>query len=80
VSEPQNAGPLVDALGLQVRLDEGELVDGAILILKIHQVDRAIRLSQVTTDGLSWIESIGMLRMAERVQSDMSGWDDCDDD
>lgn len=63
-------GDVLDSLGVQATVDEGELVAGAIVLLKVIDSDGDTRLSLSHSDGLGWIERCGMLRVAERLESD----------
>ena len=61
-------GNLLDSLGVEVSLEEGDLAACAIVLLKVIDVDGSVRLQTCTSDGLSWIERLGMLRAAEHVE------------
>lgn len=63
-------GDVLDSLGIEASLSEGELVAGAIVLLKVIDTDGDTRLSCSHSDGLGWIERCGMLRVAEQVESD----------
>lgn len=62
-------GDLIDGLGITARMDEGELISGAIVLLKVIDKDGDTRLSLAHSDGLGWIERVGMLRVAESVET-----------
>ncbi|MEU1293048.1 hypothetical protein ABZ439_11540 [Streptomyces sp. NPDC005840] len=70
-------GDVLDALGIEATLDEGagELVAGAIVLLKVIDVDGDARLSMAYSDGLSWIERAGMIHVAETMET-RSTWPD----
>lgn len=63
-------GDVIDGLGITATVDEGELVAGAMVLLKVIDNDGDTRLSLTHSDGLGWIERAGMLRVAERIESD----------
>ncbi|MEV5138440.1 hypothetical protein AB0K71_05780 [Streptomyces syringium] len=67
--ETRPIGDLVDALGIEARVGPGELVAGALVILKVVQADGVTRLSMTHSDGLGWIERAGMLRVAESLET-----------
>ncbi|MER7155435.1 hypothetical protein [Streptomyces lydicus] len=70
-------GDVIDGLGITATVDEGELVAGAIVLIKVIDNDGDTRLSLASSDGLSWVERAGMLRVAERIASDPeTGGDD----
>lgn len=66
MSEP--IGSLIDSLGITHTPREGELVSAAIVLLKVHEPDGRVALRTCNSDGLSWIELLGMLRAAEHVE------------
>ena len=68
-AETKAIGDLIDALGIEASVGPGELVSGAIVILKVVQADGSTRLSMVPSDGLGWIERAGMLRVAEQMEA-----------
>jgi hypothetical protein len=73
-SEEQPIGDILDGLGITAGIDDGELVAGAVVILKVLQDDGRTRLSVSHSDGLGWIERAGMLTVAQDVEmTDISG-------
>ncbi|MET8404456.1 hypothetical protein [Streptomyces sp900116325] len=62
-------GDVIDGLGIEARVDEGELVAGAVVLLKVIDGDGECRLSLAHSDGLGWIERAGMLRVAEVLET-----------
>jgi len=68
-SEQQPIGDIIDGLGITSAISEGELVDGAIVLLKVLQPDGSTRLSLSHSEGLGWIERAGMLRVAEVLET-----------
>ena len=62
-------GDLIDSLGIEASVGPGELVSGAIVLLKVVQADGSTRLSMTSSDGLGWIERAGMLRVAEQLET-----------
>ncbi|MFJ8027444.1 hypothetical protein [Streptomyces sp. NPDC096311] len=72
--EARPIGDVLDGLGIEATLDEtsGELVAGAVVLLKVIDTDGDVRLSMAYSDGLGWIERAGMLRIAESMESGTS--------
>lgn len=66
-ANPQALGPIIDGLGCDPSLNEGDLVAAAAVVLKIIEPDGSVRLSIAWSDGLGWIERLGMLRAAEHM-------------
>lgn len=70
-------GQLLDTIGVQADVDAGDLVASAVVILSILvEGDPNPRLCIASSDGLSWIEQAGMLRLAERIVSEPPVSDD----
>lgn len=62
-------GSILDSLGITATREEGELVAGAVVLLKTVQPDGSVALEHCISDGLSWIEAIGMARAAEQLMT-----------
>ena len=69
----QQLGELIDSLGVAQRLADDELVEGAVVLLKVVDDDGEVTLRAAWSDGMSWIERIGMLRAAERCELPAEG-------
>lgn len=68
-SDTRAIGDIIDALGVEATVENGELVAGAMVLLKVVQEDGDTRLSMTYSDGLGWIERAGMLRIAETIET-----------
>lgn len=64
-------GPILDGLGIVVDLDEGELVETALIITKIVAGDGQVLLGLYGPDGMSWLEKLGLIQAAKQRISDM---------
>ncbi|MDX3748721.1 hypothetical protein [Streptomyces sp. AK08-02] len=73
MSGPRPIGNVLDALGIEATLDDGELVAGAIVLLKVIDTDGDSRLSMAYSDGLGWIERAGMIHVAEVMEDRSTG-------
>lgn len=71
MSEP--IGNLLDSLGIDLDLDEGELVAGALVLLKTVDHDGEVRLRVRWSDGLGYLERIGMLTAGRCIETDNLG-------
>lgn len=60
-------GQIIDGLGCDTTLEEGDLVAAAVVVMKVIEPNGNVRLSISWSDGLGWIERLGMLRAAERI-------------
>ena len=61
-------GDLLNSLGVVHSPDDGELIAGAVVLLKVVSSDGEVVLRSCSSDGMSWIERLGMLRAAEHVE------------
>jgi hypothetical protein len=60
-------GQIIDGLGCKPTLKDGDLVAGAVTVMKVVEPDGSVRLSICWNEGMSWLERIGMLRAAEHM-------------
>lgn len=71
-------GELLDSLGVVHSPEPGDLIAGAVVLLKVVDTDGDVTVRQVTSDGLGWLDRLAMLRVAELTErpcvNDM--WDD----
>ncbi len=58
-------GDILDARGVVAGMDDGDLVAGAIVLLKVVDEDGDVILRTAWSEGMSWIERLGMLHAAE---------------
>lgn len=65
-------GDVIDSLGVRATVRDGELVAGAVVLLKVLQEDGDTRLSMTYSDGLGWIERAGMLHLGSVIESDVT--------
>ncbi|GHJ59152.1 hypothetical protein NOK12_16700 [Nocardioides sp. OK12] len=61
-------GDLLDSLGICHHPEPGELIAGAVVLLKVIDEDGDVSVRQVTSDGLNWLERMAMLRVAELTE------------
>lgn len=64
----QPLGDIVDSLGVTHTPDEGELITDVVVLMKVVDDEGRVALRTAWSDGMSWIERLGMLRAAERVE------------
>jgi hypothetical protein len=64
--EQPRLGSIIDSLGCSPELKEHDLVDSAVVILKIVEPDGTVRLSTCWSENISWLERVGMIRSAEQ--------------
>lgn len=64
-------GNLLDNLGVTAELDDTDLVSSAVVVMAVLvDGDSNPRLTIANSDGMSWIEQAGLLRLAERICSE----------
>ncbi len=73
-------GQLLDSLGVKHELDEGDMVTDAVVITKVVRADGSVRLGLTWSEGMSWIERLGMITAAKQIDSPMFSLADDDDD
>jgi len=71
MEQDKTTGQLVDILGAELTLRDDDLVAGVVIVAKVIEGDGTVRLSQCWSEGMSWIERVGMLHTA-RVTEDES--------
>ena len=74
MSEP--IGNLLDSLGVTHSPADGELATDAVVLLKVIDPDGGVGLRLAWSDGMSWIERLGMLTAAEHIERMDCGEDD----
>jgi hypothetical protein len=65
----QKIGQLLDALGVTVDLDEGDMPTDAHVILKIVKADGVVSLVKAASESLDWITTLGMLTAALEIEN-----------
>lgn len=74
---PKPLGEIIDQLGVKAEIEDSDLVASAVVVLSVLvDGDPHPRLTIANSEGLSWIEQTGLLRLAERIASEPPGLDD----
>lgn len=60
----QPSGPILDGLGVTLDIEEGDLVETAVVIAKILCNDGHTSLVIGSSDGSSWLEHLGLVTAA----------------
>ncbi|WP_405925427.1 hypothetical protein [Streptomyces sp. NBC_00035] len=66
----QKVGQIIDALGVVVDLDEGDLPTDAYVILRIVKADGSVSMSGARSESLDWITRLGMITAAQHLEND----------
>lgn len=75
----RDVGQIVNGLGISAdSLAEDVLVSDAVVLMKCIHSDGTVTLFMAHSDGMSWIERLGMLTAAEKLES--SDYRNVDDD
>ncbi len=70
----RSIGQTVDSLGVtSSTAEEGELVDGAIVILRTIRPEGGVTLRSCWSDGLDWVTRLGMLAAATDAERKWDG-------
>lgn len=63
----QKIGGLLDSLGVSADLDVGDMVPDALVLLKAVGEDGTVALTLASSEGLSWLDQLGMLTAAQAI-------------
>ena len=64
-------GQQLDNLGLRADVDADDLIPSAVVVMAVLVPgDNNPRLTIASSEGISWIEQAGLLRLAERIVSE----------
>lgn len=65
----QPIGATLDKLGVRADIADDALITGAVVILRTVRADGTERLSVAPSEGLGWVARLGMLHVAQAMQS-----------
>lgn len=57
----QQAGPVLDGLGITLDLGDGDLVASALVIAKVVTDDGHVTLLIAESEGMSWLDQYGLI-------------------
>jgi hypothetical protein len=60
-------GELLDSLGVLAELDDDDMVPAALVLLKVVDGHGGVSLCVAQSDGLSWLDQLGLLAAADAV-------------
>lgn len=66
--QEQGLGQLIDSMGITHRVLPGEQVCGAVVLLTVEEPDGHVSLRCAWSEGMTWVERLGLLRAAERAE------------
>ncbi len=67
MSEKRKLGELIDTLGVELEMDDEDLVSSAVVLLKVITEDGSIQLGIASSEGLDWIAQLGLIEAARDV-------------
>lgn len=71
MAEGRPIGDILDQLGVHAEVDAEDLVSSAVVVLSILvSGSDEPRLTIANSEGMSWIQQAGLLRLAERICSE----------
>jgi hypothetical protein len=74
----QPAGALLDSLGVKLDLDEGDLIASTVVLAKVVKEDGTVTLAYGHSEGMCWIEGVGLITAGSDVVR--RGYIDADDE
>ncbi|MCX5066919.1 hypothetical protein OOJ91_13790 [Micromonospora lupini] len=60
----QQAGPILDGLGITLDLADGDLVASALVIAKVVREDGQVTLLIEDSEGMTWLDQYGLITAA----------------
>ena len=63
----QPIGPILDGLGATINLADGDLVEHAVVLVKVHRADGSVSVALSDSAGMSWLEQLGLVAAAQRI-------------
>ena len=64
----QGLGQLIDSLGVTHEVRPDEHVSGVVVLLTVEEPNGHMSLRCAWSDGMTWVERLGLLRAAERAE------------
>ena len=64
MSERRPIGAALDSSGVGATLGDGELLDGAVVVMRVIDTDGRTRVSSAWSDGMDFIVRRGLLEIA----------------
>ncbi len=66
----QPAGPILDGLGVTLDLDDGDLVETALVITKVITADGTVTVGLSDSHGMSWLDQLALVAAAQQIIND----------
>jgi len=72
-------GQIIDSLGVTSSISGEDMVTDVVVLSKVVEPDGKVRLNACWSDGMSWIERLGMLHAATAMETPPFGSGNEDD-
>lgn len=66
----QPIGPILDGLGATIDLEDGDLVEHAVVLAKVHLASGGVSVALSDSAGMSWLEQLGLIAAATQIVND----------
>jgi hypothetical protein len=63
----QPIGPILDGLGVKLDIDDGDLVESAVVLAKVVLPDGRVSVALSDSEGMSWLEQLGLIAAATQI-------------
>lgn len=63
----QQAGPILDGLGITLSLEDGDLIASALVLAKVVKADGQVALLIEDSEGMSWLDQLGLVSAADAI-------------
>lgn len=60
-------GRILDGLGVELSLDDSDLVESAVVIVKVLSEAGETSVGLAESDGCSWVEQLGLITAARNI-------------
>jgi hypothetical protein len=63
----QPIGPILDGLGVTATIEDGDLIESAVVLAKIVDADGTTTVGVYTSDGMDWLAQLGLVTAAHQI-------------
>lgn len=63
----QPIGPILDGLGVTLDLDDGDLVESAVVILKVVNATGTVTVALQDSAGMDWLAQLALISAAKQI-------------
>lgn len=66
----QPIGPILDGLGVTIDLEDGDLIESAVVLLKTVDSSGAVGVEIANSAGMDWLAQLALITAAQRIVDD----------